>query len=162
MGAVARRFSLVFAAVAAAALAACAAPTPTRSPPPASAYVTSLADVQDKVEAISQDSCTTRSAVDAYPNCARFVAEVGNAALATQSAVTGVPGTDQLLGTSARLADEVGQFSRAGCVTTPGVAGPAAQTCGDILGRIQLDLKGLRTQLAAAPHASAASSTPPG
>jgi outer membrane murein-binding lipoprotein Lpp len=131
-------------------LAACAAPEPTPSAPPSSTYSTSLADLQDKVDAIAQDSCTTRPAVQAYPDCARYVAEVGNAALATQGAAASAAGEGQLGATAARLADEVGQFSKVGCVAAPGVAGPPAQTCGDALKKIQVDLTALRTQLEAA------------
>ena len=124
-------------------------PAPTRgAPPPSSNYATSLADLQDKVDAIAQDSCTTRPAVQAYPDCARYVAEVGNAALATQGAAASVTGAGQLGSTAARLADEVGQFSKTGCVAAPGVAGPPAQTCGDVLKKIQLDLTTLRAELA--------------
>ena len=133
-------------------LAGCASPGPTRSAAPAATYATSLADLQDKVDAIAQDSCTTRPAVQAYPDCARYVAEVGNAALATQGAAASVAGADALQATAGRLADEVGQFSRTGCVAAPGVAGPPAQVCGDALQKIQSDLKALRTQLAAAPR----------
>ena len=109
-----------------------------------------MAALQDKVDAIAQDSCTTRPAVQAYPDCARYVAEVGNAALATQGAAASVTGADALQATAGRLADEVGQFSRTGCVAAPGVAGPPAQVCGDALQKIQSDLKAMRTQLAAA------------
>jgi hypothetical protein len=130
-------------------LAACAAPEPTPSAPPSSTYSTSLADLQDKVDAIAQDSCTIRPPVQAYPDCARYVAEVGNAALATQSAAASAAGEAQLGATAARLADEVGQFSKVGCVAAPGVAGPPAQTCGDALKKIQIDLTALRTQLEA-------------
>ncbi len=139
---------LLVAALAVGALAACDAPTATRSaPPPANAI--SLADLQDKVDAIAQDGCTTRPAVQAYPDCARYVAEVGNAALSTQDAATSV-GAAPLGATAARLAGEVGQFSTAGCVAAPGVAGPPAQTCGDALRKIQVDLTAMRTQLTAA------------
>ena len=118
-----------------------------------STYTTSLAALQDKVDSIAQDSCTTRPAVQAYPDCARYVAEVGNAALATQGAAASVNGADALQTTAARLADEVGLFSRTGCVAAPGVAGPPAQVCGDALRKIQVDLTAMRTQLAAAPPA---------
>ena len=128
-------------------LAGCASPGPTRSAAPAATYATSLADLQDKVDAIAQDSCTTRPAAQAYPDCARYVAEVGNAALATQGAAASVAGADALQATAGRLADEVGQFSRTGCVAAPGVAGPAPQTCGDALKKIQVDLTTMRTQL---------------
>ena len=80
------------------------------------------------------------------------MAEVGNAALATQSAAARWRARMQLQATAGRLADEVGQFSRTGCVAAPGVAGPPAQVCGDALQKIQSDLKALRTQLAAAPR----------
>jgi hypothetical protein len=72
--------------------------------------------------------------------------------LATQGAAASVAGADALQATAGRLADEVGQFSRTGCVAAPGVAGPPAQVCGDALQKIQSDLKALRTQLAAAPR----------
>lgn len=130
-------------------LGGCASPAPAQSAPPSSTYTASLADLQDKVDAIAQDSCTTRPAVQAYPDCARYVAEVGNAALATQGAAASVTGAGQLKATATRLADEVGQFSRTGCVAAPGVAGPPAQACGDVLKKIQLDLTAMRTQLAA-------------
>ena len=61
-------------------------------------------------------------------------------------------GADALQTTAARLADEVGLFSRTGCVAAPGVTGPPAQVCGDALRKIQSDLKAMRTQLAAAPR----------
>ena len=131
-------------------LGGCESQSPTRSGPPSATYTTSLTALQDKVDAIAQDSCTTRPAVQAYPDCARYVAEVGNTALATQGAATSVAGADALQATAARLADEVGQFSRTGCVAAPGVAGAPAQVCGDALRRIQVDLTALRTQLAAA------------
>ncbi len=127
-------------------LGACASPAPERSAAPSSTYAASLAALQDKVDAIAQDSCTTRPAVQAYPDCARYVAEVGNAALATQSAAAG---GGPLAVTAGRLADEVGQFSRTGCVATPDTAGPPPQVCGDALKKIQVDLTTMRTQLAA-------------
>jgi hypothetical protein len=141
---------LLVAALAVGALAACDTPAPTRAAPPPSSYATSLADLQDKVDAIAQDSCTTRPAAAVYPDCARYVAEVGNAALATQGAATSVAGAAQLGATATRLADEVGQFSKVGCVAAPGVAGPPAQTCGDALRKIQVDLTAMRTQLTVA------------
>jgi hypothetical protein len=142
---------LLIAALAVGALAACDASAPSRSAPPASStYTTSLADLQDKVDAIAEDNCTTRPAVQVYPNCARYVAEVGNAALSTRDAATAVAGSGQLSATASRLADEVGQFSKDGCVAAPGVAGPPAQTCGDALRKIQIDLTAMRTQLTAA------------
>jgi hypothetical protein len=142
---------LLVVALAVGALAGCDTPAPTRpAPPPSAAYTTSLADLQDKVDAIAQDSCTTRPAVQVYPDCARYVAEVGNAALSTKDAAASVAGAGQLGTTAGRLADEVGQFSRAGCVAAPGVAGPPAQTCGDALRKIQVDLTAMRSQLTAA------------
>jgi hypothetical protein len=142
---------LLVAALAVGALAACDTSAPTSSaPPPSSTYTTSLADLQDKVEAIAEDNCTTRPAAQVYPDCARYVAEVGNAALATRDAAASVAGSGQLGTTAARLADEAGQFSMAGCVAAPGVAGPPAQTCGDALRKIQVDLTAMRTQLTAA------------
>ena len=120
---------------------------------PSSTYTTSLAALQDKVDAIAQDSCTTRPAVQAYPDCARYVAEVGNAALATQGAAASVNGAGSLQATATRLADEVGLFSRTGCVAAPGVSGPPAQICGDALRKIQVDLAAMRTQLAEATPA---------
>ena len=133
--------------------AACGTPTPTTSPPPSpqatQATQATLSDLRDKVDAIAQDSCTTRPPAQAYPDCARYVAEVGNVALAAQGAAAG----GQLGATADRLADEVALFSRTGCVAAPGVAGPPAQTCGDALKKIQTDLTALRTQLdTAAPN----------
>src|SRR5689334_12044410 len=147
-GRMARAYGLLL-VVALAVLAGCESQAPARSGPPSSNYTTSLAAVQDKVDAIAQDSCTTRPAVQAYPDCARYVAEVGNVALATQSAATTVADGAALQATAGRLADEVGQFSRTGCVAAPGVAGPPAQVCGDALKKIQSDLKAMRTQLSA-------------
>jgi hypothetical protein len=147
-GRMARAYGLLLVAVLVV-LGACGSPLPARSGPPSPTYTTSLSALQDKVDAIAQDSCTTRPAVQAYPDCARYVAEVGNTALATQGAAADA-GEKQLGDTAARLADEVGQFSRTGCVAAPGVAGPPAQVCGDALRRIQVDLTALRTQLAAA------------
>ena len=139
---------LLVGVLAVAVLGGCASPAPTtRSAPPSATYTASLADLQDKVDSIAQDSCTTRPAVQAYPDCARYVAEVGNAALATQGAAASVGGASQLGATATRLADEVGLFSRTGCVAAPGVAGPPPQTCGDALRRIQVDLTAMRTQL---------------
>jgi hypothetical protein len=148
----ARAFGVLLVA-ALALLGGCASEAP-RSGPPSSTYTTSLAALQDKVEAIAQDSCTTRPAVQAYPDCARYVAEVGNTALATQGAAVSVNGAGALQATATRLADEVGQFSRTGCVAAPGVTGPPAQICGDALRRIQVDLTAMRNQLAAARPAS--------
>ena len=128
-------------------LAGCDSEAPARTAPPSATYSTSLADLQDKVDAIAQDSCTTRPAVQAYPDCARYVAEVGNAALTAQGAAGTAPAAAPLQATAKRLADEVGQFSRTGCVAAPGVAGPAPQTCGDALKKIQVDLTTMRTQL---------------
>ena len=135
-------------------LGGCESQAPGRSGGPSSTYTTSLTAVQDKVDAIAQDSCTTRPAAQAYPDCARYVAEVGNAALATQGAAASC-GADALQATAGRLADEVGQLSRTGCVAAPGVAVPPAQVCGDALQKIQSDLKALRTQLAAGPAPAA-------
>jgi outer membrane murein-binding lipoprotein Lpp len=146
----ARAFGVLLVA-ALAVLGGCA--SEARSGAPSSTYTTSLAALQDKVDSIAQDSCTTRPAVQAYPDCARYVAEVGNAALATQGAAASVNGADALHTTAARLADEVGLFSRTGCVAAPGVAGPPAQVCGDALRKIQVDLTAMRTQLAEATPA---------
>jgi hypothetical protein len=151
VGRMARAYAVLL-VVALAVLGGCESQAPGRPGGPSSTYTTSLAAVQDKVDAIAQDSCTTRPAAQAYPDCARYVAEVGNAALATQGAAASVAGADALQATAGRLADEVGQFSRTGCVAAPGVAGPPAQVCGDALQKIQSDLKALRTQLAAAPR----------
>ncbi len=145
---------LLLAALAVGVLAGCDTSTPSTpsTPPPtpsSSTYTTSLADLQDKVEAIAADNCTTRPAIQVYPDCARYVAEVGNAALSTRDAATSVGGSSQLGATAGRLADEVGQFSKDGCVAAPGVAGPPAQTCGDALRKIQVDLTAMRSQLAA-------------
>jgi hypothetical protein len=130
-------------------LGGCAGPPAAQSAAPSSTYAASLADLQDKVDAIAQDSCTTRPAVQVYPDCARYVAEVGNAALATQGIAASMSGAGQLGSTAARLADDVAQFSRTGCVAAPGVAGPPAQVCGDGLKKIQVDLTTMRSQLAA-------------
>jgi hypothetical protein len=148
----ARAFGVLLVA-ALAVLGGCASEAPARSAPPSSTYTTSLAALQDKVDAIAQDSCTTRPAVQAYPDCARYVAEVGNAALATQGAAS-ANGAGALQAIAARLADEVGLFSRTGCVAAPGVTGPPAQVCGDALRKIQVDLTAMRTQLAAAKPTS--------
>ena len=147
MGCMARVYGLLL-VVALAVLGGCESQAPARSGP-SSNYTTSLAAVQDKVDAIAQDSCTTRPAVQAYPDCARYVAEVGNVALAAQNAAATVSGGAALQATAGRLAEEVGQFSRTGCVAAPGVAGPPAQVCGDALKKIQSDLKAMRTQLSA-------------
>ena len=152
MGHMARAFGLLLVA-ALGVLGGCASQAPEPSAAPAATYATSLADLQDKVDAIAQDNCTTRPAVQAYPDCARYVAEVGNAALATQGAAAAVSGAGQLGATATRLADEVGQFSRTGCVAAPGVAGPPPQACGAVLKKIQADLTTMRTQLAAAATA---------
>lgn len=130
--------------VAAFALVACGS-TPTRSDR-STTYTQSIPALAQKAASIATDSCTTRPAVDAYPDCARFVAEVGSLASGAQNAGVG--------STSARLADEVEQFGRSGCVAAPGVAGPPPTTCGDILGKIQADLKTLRTELAAKAKSS--------
>lgn len=151
MGRMARAFGVLLVA-ALAVLGGCASEAPARSRAPSSTYTTSLATLQDKVDAIAQDSCTTRPAVQVYPDCARYVAEVGNAALATQGAAA-VNGAGSLQATASRLADEVGLFSRTGCVATPGVSGPPAQVCGDALRKIQVDLAAMRTQLAEAAPA---------
>jgi hypothetical protein len=152
VGRMARAFGVLLVA-ALAVLGGCASEAPARSGTPSSTYTTSLAALQDKVDAIAQDSCTTRPAVQAYPDCARYVAEVGNAALATQGAAASVNGAGSLQATATRLADEVGLFSRTGCVAAPGVSGPPAQICGDALRKIQVDLAAMRTQLAEATPA---------
>ena len=152
MGGMARTFGVLLVAVLAV-LGGCASEAPARSGAPSSTYTTSLAALQDKVDSIAQDSCTTRPAAQAYPDCARYVAEVGNAALAAQGAAASVNGADALQTTAARLADEVGLFSRTGCVAAPGVTGPPAQVCGDALRKIQVDLTAMRTQLAEATPA---------
>ncbi|HKQ41536.1 MAG TPA: hypothetical protein VJT79_03580, partial [Pseudonocardia sp.] len=59
--------------VALAVLGGCESQAPGRSGGPSSTYTTSLAAVQDKVDAIAQDSCTTRPAAQVYPDCARYV-----------------------------------------------------------------------------------------
>ena len=142
--------------VVAAVLAGCGgapAPAPPGQQPPA--YTASLTALVDKVDSISSDSCTTRPAVTAYPSCARYVAEVGNLALAVQGMVASAANAGELQATAGRLANEVGQFSRAGCVLAPGVAGPPAQACGEVLAAIQADVRALRGQLrAAAPKSS--------
>lgn len=127
-------------------LSACGTSASDTAPtPPVGVYTTSQTALVQKADTISLDDCSTRPPVDAYPDCARYVAEVGNLALGAQSVGGGPVAT--------RLADEVGQFSRTGCVATPGVAGPPATTCGSIMRSIQADLKALKTQLdATAPQ----------
>ncbi len=142
----------VTALVVAAGLAGCGGSAAPAAPPnPPHTYTTSLSALAQKADLIAQDDCTSKPPAQVYPNCARYVAEVGNLALASQS--TGVA-------VAPRLADEVGQFSRAGCVAAPGVAAPAAATCGGILGKIQADLRTLRSQLTAKAASSGASPSP--
>lgn len=145
-----RRPALVALAVLAAGVLTGCASTTSPAAPSSGTYTMTISAVAEKADAISQDSCATGDPVAVYPDCARFVAEVGNLALAAQGAANGVPGSEMLMRTARRLSDEVGAFSTTGCVAAPGVAGPPAQTCGDGLRRIQEDLRVLHTSLDAA------------
>lgn len=132
--------NVVIAVAAVLALSACGTGAADTAPaPPAGVYTTSQTALVQKADTISQDDCTIRPPNDAYPDCARWVAEIGNLSLGAQS-IGGGP-------VAGRLAGEVGQFSRTGCVASPGVAGPPATTCGAIMRSIQADLKALKTQL---------------
>lgn len=120
-------------------LTGCGAAQDTATTPPPAAYATSAAALMQKADSIALDSCTTRPPANAYPDCARYVAEAGNLALAAQSAGLGAAATG--------LAGAVEQFSRTGCVASPGVAGPPASTCGAVLRTIQTDVKALKATL---------------
>jgi|GEM_PF-4279788 len=126
-------------------LAGCAASPVTASPataarPSAGTYTTSITALAQKAESIAADSCTTKPAAQVYLDCARYVAEAGNLALAAQSVgVASAP----------TLAEAVKRFSTTGCVAAPGVSGPPAATCGAALTDIQTGVKSLKTELAA-------------
>ncbi len=132
----ARAFGLLLVA-ALAVLGGCASPAPAQSAPPSATYTASLADLQDKVDAIAQDSCTTRPAVQAYPDCARYVAEVGNAALATQGAAASVTGARAAGGHRHPAGRRGGPVQPHGLRGRAGRGGPPAQACGDVLKKIQ-------------------------
>lgn len=103
-------------------------------------YTTSITALAQKAESIAADGCTTKPAAQVYLDCARYVAEAGNLALAAQSVgVASAP----------TLADAVKRFSSTGCVAAPGVAGPPAATCGTVLTDIQAGVKALKTELTA-------------
>jgi hypothetical protein len=115
-------------------------PADSTARPPAGTYTTSVTALAQKAESIAADGCTTRSAAQVYLDCARYVAEAGNLALAAQSAgATSAP----------KLADAVKRFSSTGCVAAPGVAGPPASTCGAVMADIQAGVKALKTELTA-------------
>ena len=138
------------------AVTACGAATPASTGPstPVRAGVNaSLADTSDKVDAIASDECATASATTVYPNCARFIAEVGNAALAVAGGAPGHPGADRLTAAATDVGGAVSAFIRDGCVASPSQAPPVAATCGTDLTHIQ---DGLRTMRAALRTASSA------
>lgn len=51
----------------------------------------SLAALTDKIDSIAQDECATKPAATVFPDCARFITEVGNVAVAVTGAAPGRP-----------------------------------------------------------------------
>jgi hypothetical protein len=130
-------------------LGACGAPAPAATPATAPTGA-SLADLVEKVDSIAQDECATKPAATVFPNCPRFVAEVGNAAVAVKGAAPGRPGADALTATATSVSDGVSAFIRDGCVLSPSQPAAPAATCGPDLARVQDALRAMRTALGTA------------
>ncbi len=128
-------------------LHACGSPARDTAPVPAAAGA-SLADLTEKVDAITQDECATRTAATVFPNCPRFIAEVANAALAAKGGAPGHPGAEALTTAATGVGDAVSVFIRDGCVLSPSQPAPPGTTCGPDLARVQDTLRAMRTALA--------------
>lgn len=119
----------------------------------------SLAALTDKIDSIALDECATKPAATVFPNCPRFVTEVGNVAVAVTGAAPGRPGAAALQSSATAVGDAVSAFVRDGCVASPSEPAPSAATCGPDLQRIQTGLKAM--QSAVNSSAAAAPTTTP-
>jgi hypothetical protein len=128
---------------------ACGTPAQVTTPATPAAGA-SLANLVEKVDSIAQDECATKPAATVFPNCPRFVAEVGNAAVAVKGAAPGRPNADVLAAAATSVSDGVSAFIRNGCVLSPSQTAPPAETCGPDLARIQDALGAMRTALGTA------------
>lgn len=134
-------------------LAGCGASGPPSTPVRAGVNG-SLSNIQNKIDLIAQDECATKPAATVFPNCPRFVTEVGNAAVAVTGAAPGRPGSAELEAAATASGDAVSAFIGDGCIASPSRPAPSPATCGPDLEKIQSALRTLKAVLdtaAAAP-----------
>lgn len=119
----------------------------------------SLAALTDKIDSIALDECATKAADLVFPNCPRFITEVGNVAVAVTGAAPGRPDAAALESSATAVGDAVSAFIRDGCVASPSGPTPSAATCGPDLQKIQIGLRAMRSAVNASA-AGAATTTP--
>jgi hypothetical protein len=123
-------------------LAGCA--SATSSTPVRAGVGGSLADITSKVNLISQDECATKAAATVFPNCPRFITEIGNVANQVNGAAPGRPDAAALTAAASTVGNAVSRFIGDGCVASPSEPTPSAATCGPDLAAIQSGLRALR------------------
>ncbi len=151
----------VLLAVLALALTGCGATTANGTPttPVRTGVDGSLSALTDKIDSIALDECATMTAATVFPNCPRFITEVGNVAVAVTGAAPGRSGAAALQSSATAVGDAVSAFVRDGCVASPSEPAPSAATCGPDLQKIQAGLKAMQTAVNAS--ATAAPTTTP-
>lgn len=144
-------------------IAGCGATTPDGTPttPVRTGVDGSLAALTDKIDSIALDECATKDAATVFPNCPRFITEVGNVAVAVTGAAPGRPGAAALQSSATAVGEAVSAFVRDGCVASPSEQAPSAATCGPDLKKIQTGLKAMQSAVNASA-ATAPTTTPAG
>ncbi len=136
-------------------LAGCAGTATAPSTPVRAGVGGSIADIASKVNLIAQDECATKPAATVFPNCPRFITEIGNVAVAVTGAAPGRPDAAALMASATSVGDAVSAFIGDGCVASPSEPTPSPATCGPDLQKIQSGLKNLRSAVNASPGATA-------
>lgn len=121
----------------------------------------SLSLLTDKIDSIALDECATKNPATVFPNCPRFITEVGNVAVAVTGAAPGRPDAAALQSTATAVGDAVSGFIGHGCVASPSEPVPSAATCGPDLQKIQAGLKAMQAAVNASA-AAAPTTTPAG
>jgi len=144
-------------------LAGCGATTPDGAPttPVRTGVDGSLSSLTDKIDSIALDECATEPAATIFPNCPRFITEVGNVAVAVRGAAPGRPDAAALESSATAVGDAVSAFIRDGCVASPSEPAPSVATCGPDLQKIQAGLKAMQSAVNASA-AAAPTTTPAG
>jgi hypothetical protein len=104
----------------------------------------SLSALTDKIDSIALDECATKTPATVFPNCPRFVAEVGNVAVAVTGAAPGRPGAAAMTSSATAVGQAVSTFIGHGCVASSSGPAPSAAVCGPDLQEIQTDLKAMQ------------------
>ncbi|WP_028928491.1 hypothetical protein [Pseudonocardia asaccharolytica] len=120
------------------------APAPGGSGAPGAPQAASLTHLVRKLGSIAKDECQTHPAADIYPRCARFVAQVENAAAQARSVVEGRPQEATIDAAAGRVGGAIDRFTGDGCLPGPGGEPPSSpEICGPDLARLQEELRGL-------------------